>query len=65
MSETVELDRESNPQAVRGYAYFDWAKSSFETSVTVAEVWPAKMVSSSMRSIDLSESSITSSEEQA
>ena len=36
MSETVELDRESNPQAVRGYAYFDWAKSSFETSVTVA-----------------------------
>ena len=41
MSETVELDRESNPQAVRGYAYFDWAKSSFETSVTVAvlPVW--------------------------
>ena len=36
MSETVQLDRESNPQAVRGYAYFDWAKSSFETSVTVA-----------------------------
>lgn len=36
MSEPVELDRESNPQAVRGYAYFDWAKSSFETSVTVA-----------------------------
>jgi UMF1 family MFS transporter len=36
MSETVELDRKSNPQAVRGYAYFDWAKSSFETSVTVA-----------------------------
>ncbi len=36
MSGTVELDRESNPQAVRGYAYFDWAKSSFETSVTVA-----------------------------
>ena len=36
MSETVELDRESNPQAVRGYAYYDWAKSSFETSVTVA-----------------------------
>ena len=36
MSETIELDRESNPQAVRGYAYFDWAKSSFETSVTVA-----------------------------
>ena len=25
-----------SPQAVRGYAYFDWAKSSFETSVTVA-----------------------------
>ena len=41
MSETVELDRESNPQAVRGYAYYDWAKSSFETSVTVAvlPVW--------------------------
>jgi len=36
MSEIVQLDRESNPQAVRGYAYFDWAKSSFETSVTVA-----------------------------
>ena len=36
MSETVELDRESNPQAVRGYAYYDWAKSAFETSVTVA-----------------------------
>ncbi|MFL2974575.1 MAG: MFS transporter [Candidatus Thalassarchaeaceae archaeon] len=36
MSETVELDRESNPLAVRGYAYYDWAKSSFETSVTVA-----------------------------
>ena len=36
MSEIVELDRESNPQAVRGYAYYDWAKSSFETSVTVA-----------------------------
>ncbi|MDP6212360.1 MAG: MFS transporter [Candidatus Thalassarchaeaceae archaeon] len=41
MSETVELDRESNPQAVRGYAYYDWAKSAFETSVTVAvlPVW--------------------------
>ena len=36
MSEAVELDRESNPQAVRGYAYYDWAKSAFETSVTVA-----------------------------
>ena len=36
MSETIELDRKSDPQAVRGYAYYDWAKSSFETSVTVA-----------------------------
>ena len=36
MSETVELDRASDPQAVRGYAYYDWAKSAFETSVTVA-----------------------------
>jgi UMF1 family MFS transporter len=36
MSGTIELDRKSNPEAVRGYAYFDWAKSSFETSVTVA-----------------------------
>ena len=40
MSETVELDRESNPQEVRGYAFYDWAKSAFETSVTVA-VLPA------------------------
>ena len=41
MSETVELDRASDPQAVRGYAYYDWAKSAFETSVTVAvlPVW--------------------------
>ena len=36
MSETVELDRASDPQAVRGYALFDWGKSAFETSVTVA-----------------------------
>ena len=36
MSDTVELDRESDPQAVRGYAFYDWAKSSFETSVTTA-----------------------------
>ena len=45
MSETVELDRESNPQAVRGYAYYDWAKSSFETSVTVAvlPIWFAHL----------------------
>jgi UMF1 family MFS transporter len=36
MSETAELDRASDPQAVRGYALFDWGKSAFETSVTVA-----------------------------
>ena len=36
MSDTAELDRESDPQAVRGYAFYDWAKSSFETSVTTA-----------------------------
>ena len=40
MSETIELDRKSNPQEVRGYALYDWAKSAFETSVTVA-VLPA------------------------
>ena len=40
MSDTVELDLESNPQAVRGYAFYDWAKSAFETSVTTA-VLPA------------------------
>ena len=34
MSETVELDRASDPQAVRGYAFYDWGKSAFETSVT-------------------------------
>ena len=36
MSDTVELDRASDPQAVRGYAFYDWGKSAFETSVTVA-----------------------------
>ena len=36
MSETVELDRASDPQAVRGYAFYDWGKSAFETSTTVA-----------------------------
>ena len=36
MSEIVELDRASVPQAVRGYAFYDWGKSAFETSVTVA-----------------------------
>ena len=36
MSDTVELDRASDPRAVRGYAFYDWAKSSFETSVTTA-----------------------------
>ena len=36
MSETVELDRASDPKAVRGYAFYDWGKSAFETSVTTA-----------------------------
>ena len=36
MSYTVDLDRASDPKAVRGYALFDWGKSAFETSVTVA-----------------------------
>ena len=36
MSDTVELDRASDPKAVRGYAFYDWGKSAFETSVTVA-----------------------------
>ena len=36
VSETVELDKESDPQAVRGYAFYDWGKSAFETSVTTA-----------------------------
>ena len=40
MSDTIELDRESDPIEVRGYAFYDWAKSAFETSVTVA-VLPA------------------------
>ena len=40
MSETVELDKQSDPQAVQGYAFYDWGKSAFETSVTVA-VLPA------------------------
>ena len=40
VSETVELDKESDPQTVRGYAFYDWGKSAFETSVTVA-VLPA------------------------
>jgi UMF1 family MFS transporter len=40
MSETIQLDRKSNPQEVKGYAVYDWAKSAFETSVTVA-VLPA------------------------
>ena len=41
MSGTIELDRESDPQAVRGYAFYDWGKSAFETSVTTAilPVW--------------------------
>jgi|TARA_B110001454_G_C12722210_1_gene435204 UMF1 family MFS transporter len=41
MSETIELDRKSDPQAVRGYAFYDWGKSAFETSVTTAilPVW--------------------------
>ncbi len=40
MSDTIELDRKSDPKEVRGYAFYDWAKSAFETSVTVA-VLPA------------------------
>ena len=36
----IELDRASDPQAVRGYAFYDWGKSAFETSVTTA-VLPA------------------------
>ena len=28
VSETVELDKESDPQAVRGYAFYDWGKSA-------------------------------------
>lgn len=40
VSGTVELDRQSNPEAVRGYAFYDWGKSAFETSVTTA-VLPA------------------------
>jgi len=45
MSETIELDRKSDPQAVRGYAFYDWAKSAFETSVTTAilPVWFASL----------------------
>ena len=34
------LDRQSNPNSVRGYAFYDWGKSAFETSVTTA-VLPA------------------------
>ena len=30
------LDQSSNPKSVRGYAFYDWGKSAFETSVTVA-----------------------------
>ena len=43
MSETAELDRASDPQAVKGYVFYDWGKSAFETSVTVAilPVWYA------------------------
>ena len=36
MSETIELDRKSDPKAVKGYAFYDWGKSAFETSVTTA-----------------------------
>ena len=36
----VTLDRQSNPESVRGYAFYDWGKSAFETSVTTA-VLPA------------------------
>ena len=40
MSETTQLDRSSDPKEVRGYAFYDWGKSSFETSVT-SSVGPA------------------------
>ena len=45
MSETIQLDRKSNPQEVKGYAFYDWAKSAFETSVTSAilPVWFATL----------------------
>ena len=45
MSETIQLDRKSNPQEVKGYAFYDWAKSAFETSVTTAilPVWFASL----------------------
>ncbi len=36
MAANVELDRASDPKAVTGYALYDWGKSAFETSVTVA-----------------------------
>ncbi|HJM18696.1 MAG TPA: hypothetical protein QF703_04100, partial [Candidatus Thalassarchaeaceae archaeon] len=41
MTIEVELDRASNPKAVTGYAFYDWGKSAFEMSVTVAilPVW--------------------------
>ena len=32
----VVIDRQSNEAAVRGYAFYDWGKSGFETSVTTA-----------------------------
>ena len=38
--EGATLDRQSNPESVRGYAFYDWGKSAFETSVTTA-VLPA------------------------
>ena len=40
VSDIVELDRASDPQAVRGYAFYDWGKSAFETSVTTAVLPP-------------------------
>ena len=33
---SMPKDVVSNPKAVRGYAFYDWGKSAFETSVTVA-----------------------------
>ena len=35
MAEVV-IDRQSDENAVRGYAFYDWGKSAFETSVTTA-----------------------------
>ena len=33
---SMSKDAVSNSKAVKGYAFYDWGKSAFETSVTVA-----------------------------